>query len=68
MICAKVEGVPCGMALAQSEIRPHALRNLSETLAQLHTIPAPDSSDFFPATHVARTERSVESKATMSAR
>ena len=48
MISAKVEGVPFGMALAQPDIRPRALRNLSETLARLHAIPAPDLPPFDP--------------------
>ena len=49
MISAKVEGVPFGMALAQPDIRPRALRNLSETLARLHAIPAPDLPPFDPS-------------------
>ena len=49
MISAKVEGVPFGMALAQADIRPRALRNLSETLARLHAIPAPDLPLFDPS-------------------
>jgi aminoglycoside phosphotransferase (APT) family kinase protein len=46
MISEKIEGVPFGMALAQADIRPRALRNLSETLSRLHTIPAPDLPPF----------------------
>jgi Ser/Thr protein kinase RdoA (MazF antagonist) len=48
-ISAKVEGIPFGIALAQPEVRPRALRNLSETLARLHAIPAPDLPPFDPS-------------------
>lgn len=46
IISARVEGAPFGMALAQPDIRPRALRNLAETLARLHAIPAPDLPPF----------------------
>jgi len=46
VISAKVEGIPFGLALQQPDIRPHLLRNLAETLARLHTIPAPDLRPF----------------------
>ncbi len=49
IISAKAEGVPFGMALAQPDIRSRALRNLSESLARLHAIPAPDVPPFNPS-------------------
>lgn len=42
IISSKVIGVPFGQVLAQSDLRPRLLRCLSETLARLHAIPAPD--------------------------
>lgn len=41
LITEKAKGVSLGAALAQPEHRPAVLRNVAETLARLHAIPAP---------------------------
>jgi aminoglycoside phosphotransferase (APT) family kinase protein len=42
VVTEKANGVPIGAALAQQEVRPIALRSIAETLARLHSIPAPN--------------------------